>query len=161
MLQKFGSNLSFKLDGNSVILMNSVHRRSYMAGDRLRRSRRARGGLGFALARERCRRGFSLLPWPPYKAPTPSSLPFPLALFSRRRCSTPSSSHRRPSAIAVSTKRAPAPPYPCASSQPTNSASLSRELELHRLLPRGRQLLRRARFAAARAPRCIFVPGFG
>jgi hypothetical protein len=47
-----------------------------MAGDRLRRSRRARGGLGFMLAQERHRRGFSLLPWPPYKAPTPSSLFF-------------------------------------------------------------------------------------
>ena len=148
-------------NGKLVNIVNSVHRRSYIAGDRLRRSRRARGGLGFALAWERRRRGFSLLPWTPYKAPTPSSLPFLLALFSRRRCSTPSSSHRRPSAVTVSAKHAPAPPYLCASSQPTNSASLGRELELHRLLPRGRQFLRRARFAVARAIRCIFVPGFG
>ena len=40
-------------NGKLVNIVNSVHRRSYMAGDRLRRSRRARGGLGFALARER------------------------------------------------------------------------------------------------------------
>ena len=149
------------VNGKLVIIVNSVHRRSYIAGDRLRRSRRACGGLGFALAWERRRRGFSLLPWPPYKAPTPSSLPFLLALFSRRHRHTPSSSHRRPSAVAVSAKHAPAPPYPCASSQPTNSASLSRELELHRLLPCGRQHPRRERFAVARAPRCIPVPGFG
>ena len=33
MLYKFGSNLDFKLDGNSVILMNSVHRSCYIADD--------------------------------------------------------------------------------------------------------------------------------
>ena len=33
MLYKFGSNLDFKMNGNSVILMNSVHRLSYIAGD--------------------------------------------------------------------------------------------------------------------------------
>ena len=68
-------------NGKLVNIVNSVHRRSYMAGDRLRRSRCARGGLGFTLAWERRRRGFSLLPWPPYKAPTPSSLFFLRPLF--------------------------------------------------------------------------------
>ena len=43
MLQKFGSNLSFKLDGNPVNLMNSVHRSCYIAGDLRLASRHARG----------------------------------------------------------------------------------------------------------------------
>ena len=33
MLYKFGSNLDFKMNGNSIILMNNVHRLSYIAGD--------------------------------------------------------------------------------------------------------------------------------
>ena len=81
--------------------------------------------------------------------------------FSRRCRSSPVSPHRRTSAHAIAAKHVLAPSYPCASSRPTNSASPGRKLELHRLLPRGRQLLRRARFVAARAPRCISVPGFG
>ena len=35
MLYKFGSNLNLKTKGNFVILMNSVHRLSYIAGDPL------------------------------------------------------------------------------------------------------------------------------
>ena len=68
-------------NGKLVNTVNSVHRRGYTAGDLLRRSRRVVAILGFALARERCRRGFSLLPWPPYKAPTSSSLFFLRPLF--------------------------------------------------------------------------------
>ena len=45
LLQKFGSNLSFKLDGNYVISMNSVHRSCYTAGDLRFASRRGRGRL--------------------------------------------------------------------------------------------------------------------
>ena len=147
-------------NGKLVNIVNSVHRRSYMAGDRLRRSRRARGGLGFALARERCRRGFSLLPWPPYKAPTPSSLFFLRPLFFPTLPII--SGEPAPSLLCfpVVAKLVSALLTPCASSRPTNSACLSRELELHRFLPRGRQRLRRARFAAARAPRCISLLGF-
>ena len=81
LLWKFESNLWILANGKLVNFVNSVHRRSYMAGDRLRRSRRARGGLAFALAWERRCRGFSLLPWPPYKAPTPSSSFFLRPLF--------------------------------------------------------------------------------
>jgi len=43
LLQKFGSNLSFELDGNSVNLMNSVHRSCYIAGNLRLASRHARG----------------------------------------------------------------------------------------------------------------------
>ena len=58
MLYKFGSNLDFKLDGNSVILMNSVHRSCYIAGDPSAcfqsrawpSGRRAGEGNGFAVA---------------------------------------------------------------------------------------------------------------
>ena len=45
MLIKFGSNLSFKSDGNSVNMMNSARRLSYTAGDLLLASRRGRGRL--------------------------------------------------------------------------------------------------------------------
>ena len=58
LLYKFGSNLDFKLDGNSVILMNNVHCSCYIAGDpsacfqsRAWPSRRRAGeGNGFAVA---------------------------------------------------------------------------------------------------------------
>ena len=43
LLHKFGSNLSFKSDGNSVNVVNSARRLSYTAGDLLLGSRRARG----------------------------------------------------------------------------------------------------------------------
>jgi len=43
LLQKFGSNLSFKLDGNSVNLMNNVDHSCYIAGNLRLASRRARG----------------------------------------------------------------------------------------------------------------------
>ena len=42
-LYKFGSNLSFKSDGNSVNMVNSARRISYIAGDLLLASRRGRG----------------------------------------------------------------------------------------------------------------------
>ena len=119
LLHKFGSNLALKANGNSEITVNSVHRLSYMAGNRLRRSRRARGGLGFALARERLRHGFSLLPWPSYKALEQSLFFFSLALFSRRPCSSPASSHRRYSVSIVAVKRSIASPTPGVRSHPT------------------------------------------
>ena len=43
MLYKFGSNLDFKTDGNSVIKLNSARRLSYMAGDLRFGSRCPRG----------------------------------------------------------------------------------------------------------------------
>ena len=45
MLHKFGSNLDFKTDGNSIIKLNSARRLSYIAGDLRLASRRARGRL--------------------------------------------------------------------------------------------------------------------
>jgi len=45
LLHKFGSNLDFKTDGNSVIKLNSARRLSYIAGDLRLGSRRARGRL--------------------------------------------------------------------------------------------------------------------
>ena len=45
MLYKFGSNLSFKSDDNSVNMVNSARRLSYTAGDLLLASRRGRGHL--------------------------------------------------------------------------------------------------------------------
>ena len=50
MLHKFGSNLDFKTDGNSVIKLNSARRLSYIIGDLRLGSRRTRGRL-------RCRAG--------------------------------------------------------------------------------------------------------
>ena len=43
MLHKFGSNLSFKSDGNSVNSVNSARRLSYIAGELRMRSGRHRG----------------------------------------------------------------------------------------------------------------------
>ena len=45
MLDKFGGNLDFKMDGNSIIKLNSARRLSYIAGDLRLGSRRARGRL--------------------------------------------------------------------------------------------------------------------
>ena len=45
LLYKFGSNLDFKLDGNSVISMNSVHRSCYTVGNLRFASRHGRGCL--------------------------------------------------------------------------------------------------------------------
>ena len=148
-------------NGKLVNTVNSVHRRSYTTGDLRFTSRRARGrprlrvGVGKAPAWLPCASGLSLRPKPsPFFA---VSLP----LFSRRHCR--SSVEPAPSLLCstVADKLVPTSLTPCAYSRPTNSACLHRELELHRLLPRGRQPLRRARFVAARAPWCISVLGFG
>ena len=45
LLHKFGSNLDFKTNGNSVNTLNSARRLSYTAGDLLLASRRGRGHL--------------------------------------------------------------------------------------------------------------------
>ena len=43
LLYKFGSNLDFKTNGNSVITWNSVHRSGYIVGDLRLASRHAHG----------------------------------------------------------------------------------------------------------------------
>ena len=67
MLLKFGSNLDFKTNGNSVITVNSVHRLSYMADDLLRRSGRVVAVCGVALARGKAPAWLLLAYWPSYK----------------------------------------------------------------------------------------------
>jgi len=153
--------LGILANGISVIFVNSVHRRSYIAGVSFF------GVLGAVVAVLASRwhgGGHSA---------SSSSFLAPFYSLSRRRlCLSPCSVF--PDALLISGEPAPsllcfpvaaklvsASLTPCASSRPTNSSCLSRELELHRFLPRGRQRLRRARFAAARAPRCISVLGFG
>ena len=156
MLQKFGSNLSFKLDGNFVILMNSVHRSCYMAGDRLRCSRRARGGLGFALAQGRRRRGFLELLSHSIRPRRCRRRSFLLLCFSRRHRSTPASPCRRRSASPASAKLSTTLPAPCALSRPTIAAWFHRESPFIVVL-RDRQRRRRVRLIVASAPRCVSV----
>ena len=85
MLYKFGSNLDFKMNGNFVILMNSVHRSCYIAGDLRLASRRARGGLGFALVQGRRRRGFLELLSHAIRTEPPPFVPASSLYFRRRR----------------------------------------------------------------------------
>ena len=153
MLQKFESNLSFKLDGNSVNLMNSVHRSCYMAGDRLRRSRRVPGGLGFTLAQGRCRRGFLELLSRSIRPRRCRRRSFLLLCFSGRHRSTPASPCRRRSASPASAKLSTAPLAPYALSRTILDACLHRETAVHAFLPRGRQPYRRERVAVASALR--------
>ena len=124
--------------------MNSAHRSCYIAGDLLIGSRRARGGLGFVLAWERLHRGFSLLPWLSYKALEPSPFFFSLALFSRRPCSSPASSHRSCSVSIIAAKPSIGSPTPCAPSHPTVVDWFHRESAVRTLLPRDRPQHRRA-----------------
>ena len=85
LLHKFGSNLSFKSDGNSVNMVNSAHRLSYTAGDLLLGSRRMRG-------RPQLRAGVGKVPTLLLLASEPRYLACAVAvrllsppLFSRRR----------------------------------------------------------------------------
>jgi len=113
--------------------------------------------LGFVLARRRPLHVASLLSRPLYKAQRPSSTFLSLLYFSRRPCSSPTSSHHRCSASTVRAKRSIASPTPCVLRQPTVVARFRQEPPLAAFLPRGRQHLRRARFAVARAPRSVFA----
>ena len=66
-LHKFGSNLNFKTDGNSVIKVNSARRLSYMAGDLLRRSWRVMAICRVVLAWGKAPTWLLLASWPSYK----------------------------------------------------------------------------------------------
>ena len=84
LLYKFGSNLDFKLDGNSVILMNSVHRSCYIAGDLRFGSRRARGRPRLCDGADKSPVWLPCASEPCYLALGVAVCPRPLALFSRR-----------------------------------------------------------------------------
>ena len=85
MLQKFGSNLSFKLDGNSVISMNNVQRTCYIAGDLRFGSRRARGRPRLHVGAEKSLVWLPCTSEPRYLALAVAICPRSLALFSSRR----------------------------------------------------------------------------
>ena len=84
LLHKFGSNLSFKSDGNSVNMVNSACRLSYTAGDLLLASRRARGRVRLRAGVGKAMTWLLLASWLPFKACVvavlllSSSLLFPL-----------------------------------------------------------------------------------
>ena len=98
MLYKFGSNLDFETNGNSVIIVNSVTTTAPPPVTFCSVPDTHVATLGFALARRRPLRVVSLIPWPLYKAQTPSPFFLSLLCFSRRRRSSPSSPRRRHSA---------------------------------------------------------------
>ena len=68
MLHKFGSNLSFKSDGNSINMVNSARRLSYTAGDLLLASRRVRGRLWRRAGVEKAAAWLPLASWPSFIA---------------------------------------------------------------------------------------------
>ena len=84
LLQKFGSNLIFKLDGNSVISMNSVHCSCYTAGDLRFASRRGRGRLWRRAGAVKATMQLPCASEPLYLALAVAVCPRSLALFSRR-----------------------------------------------------------------------------
>ena len=85
MLHKFGSNLSFKLDGNSVNLVNSARRLSYTADDLLLGSRRARGRPQLRAGTGKASSLLLLASEPRYLACAVVVRLFSPPLFSRRR----------------------------------------------------------------------------
>ena len=84
MLYKFGSNLDFKMDDNSVISMNSVHRSCYTAGDLRFASRRGRGCLWRRTGAVKATAQLPCASEPLYLALAIAVCPRSLALFSRR-----------------------------------------------------------------------------
>ena len=68
LLHKFGSNLSFKSDGNSVNMVNSACRLSYTADDLLLASKRARGRVRLRTGVGKVAVWLLLASWPPFKA---------------------------------------------------------------------------------------------
>ena len=137
------------MNGNLVNTVNSVHRRSYTAGDLRFASRRMcgrprlRAGVGKAPTWLPCASGRSLRP------KRRRSSPFPFLCFPGAVAIAPLSFCRRTSARAIAAKRVPAPLVPCASSKPVLVACLHRKLAVRALLPRGRQRPRRECFAVA------------
>ena len=119
MLQKFGSNLSFKLEGNFVNSMNSTHRSGYTGGDLRFASRRGRGrlwrraGAVKAIAQLPC--ASELL----YLAQAVAVGPVLLLCFPDATAIAPASPHHLPSAVVVLVKTVPVPSFSCASTQPT------------------------------------------
>ena len=67
MLHKFGSNLDFKLSGNSINTLNSARRLSYTAGDLLLGSRRTRGRPQLRAGAGKMPSWLSLASWPSFK----------------------------------------------------------------------------------------------
>ena len=145
-------------NGKLINIVNSVHRRSYTAGDLRFASRRARGrprlraGVGKAPAWLPCASGRSLRPKPsPFFA---VSLP----LFSRCRCHN--SVERLPSnqRLRHHSKACPSSASSLRASKPVLVACLHRKLAVRAFLPRGWQRPHRERFAVARAPRYASAP---
>ena len=84
MLYKFGSNLDLKLDDNSVISMNSVHRSCYTAGDLRFASRRGHGRLWRRAGAVKATTQLPCTSEPLYLALAVAVCPRSLAMFSRR-----------------------------------------------------------------------------
>ena len=124
-------------NGKIVNTVNSVHRRSYTAGDLRFASWRACG-------RPRLHAGMEKSPaWLPC-----ASEPLYLALAVAVAIA-PLSFCRRTSAHAIAAKHVPVPLVPCASSKLVLVACLHRKLAVRALLPRGPQRPRRECFAVA------------
>ena len=85
LLHKFGSNLDFKPDGNSVIKWNSVRCLSYTAGDLLLGSRHARGRPQLRAGAGRAPSWLLLASEPRYLACAVAIRLLSPPLFSRRR----------------------------------------------------------------------------
>ena len=105
MLHKFGSNLSFKESGNSVISMNSARGSHLIAGELLTRSGRRRGHPWLHAGTGRLRRGFSLLLSCALRAYVAAILLLFIPLFSSRHRPAPASSCHRRSAIQSQQRR--------------------------------------------------------
>ena len=84
LLHKFGSNLNLKMNGNSVITVNSVHRLSYIAGDLRFASRHARGRPRLRASAVKSPAWLPCASEPCYLALAVVVCPRSLALFSRR-----------------------------------------------------------------------------
>ena len=162
MLHKFGSNLDFKTDGNSVIKLNSARRSSYTAGDLRFGSSHDRGHLRRRAGAEKALTWLPCASEPRYKGRDAVVIVFLLcSVFPAATAIAPASLHRLLSAVVISAKPIIAPLVPSVLSRIILDALLHQELAVHAFLPRGRPNHRRARLAVARAPRCTSVLVFG
>ena len=141
------------MNGNSVIIVNSVHRLSYMAGDLLRCSWRVVAVCGITLAREKAPLWLPLASWSSFKSRDAVAVVlFSSSVFIAAAVAiAPLSFCRRRSAFQSSVMLATAPLVLCALSRTILDACLHREPAVHAFLPRGRQPHRRGRVIVARA----------
>ena len=120
LLYKFGSNLDFKMNGNSVIIVNSATTTAPPPTSFCSVLGMPVATLGFVLAQA----GHCVSPpcslGRPIKPATVVAVRFhfPLLCFSRRHCSTPASFHHRCSASTIVAKPVPAPSPSYTSIQP-------------------------------------------